>query len=206
MPSKRPFVVGLTGGIGAGKTTVTDLFQTFGAPVLDADIIARQLVAPGQPTVNDIAQHFGPDILTPDGAIKRAVLRQIVFQNPEGRQWLEDLLHPKIRAYMQQELAHMTQAYCLLSMPLLLETQQQDLVERILVVDLPTPIQLARVKQRDKLTQDEIQRILAVQLSREERLSYADDIISNLDPVEALTHAVQTLHEKYLQMAQNRHT
>ena len=207
MPTQPIFVVGLTGGIGAGKTTITNLFQTLGTPVLDADIIARQLVEPGQPLVEKIAAHFGHQILTEHGAIKRKILREIVFQQTEGRQWLENLLHPKIRAHMQQKMALMSgDDYCILSMPLLLETRQQDLVDRILVVDLPTHIQLARVQQRDKLTQDEIKRIVEVQLSREERLTHADDVLSNLDPVDGLTHAVQALHEKYLQMAQNRHT
>jgi dephospho-CoA kinase len=195
-------VIGVTGGIGSGKTTVTDLFlHNHQIPVLDADIIARELVEPGQPAVADIVKHFGDQLLLPNGNLDRKLLRNLVFGNESHRQWLENLLHPRIRDTIKYCIGALSTPYCLMCMPLLLETNQQDLIDRLLVVDVPPNIQIERVKKRDKLTDDEVQRILNVQFSRDARLSYADDVIDNTMTVEQLTESVKSLHQQYLTLA-----
>lgn len=191
--------IGLTGGIGSGKTTVAGLFAAKGIPVLDADVVARDLVEPGQPALQAIVERFGPELLR-DGSLDRARLRQIVFAAPESRQWLESLLHPLVYDEMQRRIAGLSAPYGLLVIPLLLETGRRDFVDRLLVVDCPVEVQRQRVRQRDGLGEAEIDRILAAQLDREARLAAADDVIRNAGSPAELAEQVDGLHEFYLSL------
>ncbi|CAL1239164.1 dephospho-CoA kinase [Candidatus Methylocalor cossyra] len=189
--------IGLTGGIGCGKSTVAALFQALGVPVLDADQIARELVEPGQPALEAIVNHFGPGIVVA-GKLDRARLRQLVFAAPEQRRWLESLLHPLIYAELERRLASLSGPYCLLVIPLLLESGRRSFVDRVLVVDCPEPVQRQRVKSRDGMSDAEVDRLLAAQLGREERLRAADDVIENAGAPESLPPQVEQLHRAYL--------
>lgn len=191
--------VGLTGGIGSGKTTVAGLFAAKGVPVLDADVITRDLVEPGQPAFQAIVRHFGLDLLK-DGRLDRARLRQIVFAAPEARQWLESLLHPLVYEEMHRRTAGLSAPYALLVVPLLLETGRRDFVDRLLVVDCPIELQRRRVKQRDGLDEAEIDRILSAQLAPEARLAAADEVIRNAGSSVELVEQVDRLHEFYLSL------
>ncbi len=192
-------VVGLTGGIGCGKSRVSSLFQALGAPVIDADQAAREVVEPGQPALHEIVAHFGKEVLLPSGALDRGRLRGIVFRDPPARQALEQILHPRIRERMQQQLAECQAPYALLSIPLLLETRQQA-VDRILVVDCLPAQQIERTCRRDGVDPEQVRRIMATQVDRETRLAAADDLIDNSGPAEALPPQVEALHGKYLEM------
>jgi len=191
-------VVALTGGIGSGKTTVSQLFEALGAPIVDTDIIARQLVAPGESTLNEIARQFGETILNPDGTLNRAQLRQTIFQNPDKKRLLESILHPLIRAEMMHQIAALTSPYCIVVIPLLVESGQMEFADRILVVDTTEAAQLARVSQRDNQTENEIAAIVASQASRDARLAVANDVIHNNSTLDELKQQVATLHQKYL--------
>jgi len=193
--------IGLTGGIGSGKTTVSDCFASLGVPVIDADKIAHGLTTPGQPALQDIVSAFGPDILNDDGQLDRARLRAIVFNNAARRKQLEDILHPLIRARMRRHIADIEASstpYCILCIPLLLETGQTDLVDRILVVDTPEDLQYQRVSARNGLPDAEIAAIIHAQAGREQRLAAADDIIVNNGGFEELRQQVLELHQRYL--------
>ncbi len=193
--------IGLTGGIGSGKTTVADCFASLGVPVIDADKIAHELAAPGQPALQAIASAFGPDILCDDGQLDRARLRAIVFNDTARRKQLEEILHPRIRAEMRRRIADIEASaapYCILSIPLLLETGQTDLVDRILVVDTLEDLQYHRVRVRNGLPDAEIAAIIHAQVSREQRLAVADDIIANDGGLEELRQHVLGLHQRYL--------
>ena len=194
--------VGLTGGIGSGKSTVGARFAAYGVPVLDADLIARELVEPGQPALAAIAEHFGPAILN-QGRLDRQRLRAVVFAEPEARRWLEALLHPMVYAEMQRQADKLAAPYCLLMVPLLLETGQRGLVDRLLVVDCPPEAQRLRVARRDGAAPAQIERRLAAQASRAERLAAADDIIDNSGTEAALGEAVERLHRHYLSLSQD---
>lgn len=196
-----PLKIGLTGGIATGKTTVSDEFAKLGVPIFDADVLAHALVAPGQPLLTSILQSLGSDFLQADGHLNRAKLRQRVFADAEQRRRLEALLHPPIRHLMQAQAAHCECSYCILSIPLLLETQQMDLVDRILVVDCSPAKQRQRLQERNHFTDEEIQLILAAQAQREERLAIADDVIDNNGNLEELRQQVHTLHQKYLSIS-----
>jgi dephospho-CoA kinase len=179
-------VVGLTGGIGSGKSTIARLFAEHGVHWVDADDVAREVVAPGTPALEAIARHFGERILLETGALNRAELRTLIFQDEQERQWLETLLHPLIRESILDQLhprgSHLRDyqlPYTLLVSPLLLETDQHELVDRIVVIDVPVDVQIARTVARDTNTEEQIQRIIAAQMSREERLRRADHIIDN---------------------------
>ncbi len=197
--------IGLTGGIGSGKTTVANYFAALGVPVIDADQIARDLVSPGQPTLQAIVDAFGPAVLDSAGHLDRARLRAMVFgaeARPGQRQLLESILHPLIRAEMQRRAQAMTAPYGLLSIPLLVEGGQTDLVERILVVDAPEALQYQRVRQRDNVSSDaEITAILRAQASRQQRLAVADDVIANDSDLENLRRQVLNLHQFYQGLA-----
>ncbi len=197
-------IIGLTGGIGSGKTTVTNIFKSYNIPILDADIIARELVEPGKIALEQIVDYFGETILNEQGQINRTKLRDIVFNRPNDRRHLENILHPLIRKQIHASLPLLKSNYCIICMPLLLETKQTDLVNRILVIDVPEDIQLERAKKRDQLTNDEMKTIINVQFSREERLKYADDVILNDNNIEALAQKVQTMHLKYSELAKNK--
>jgi dephospho-CoA kinase len=193
--------IGLTGGIGCGKTTIAKLFAAKGVPVLDADSISRDLVEPGRPALQEIALHFGPEVLK-NGRLDRARLRRLVFAVPGARQWLESLLHPLVYAEMQRRIARLSAPYCLLVVPLLLETGRRDFVDRLLVVDCPTELQRQRVRLRDGSDDTEIDRILSIQVAREDRLAAADDVIENAADQEKLSEQVDRLHQFYLSLSQ----
>jgi len=190
-------IVGLTGGIGSGKSTVAHLFAELGVPVVDADRIARDLVAPGQPALEAIAREFGAHVIDAEGRLKRDALRRIVFAEPGRRKALEAILHPRIKEAMRQRLAQMDGPYCIAVIPLLVETGQRDLVHRILVIDTPTALQYERVRRRDGLSDEEIGAIIRSQAGPQERLAAADDVVSNAGGLDDLKHAVNELHRYY---------
>ncbi|WAK02830.1 dephospho-CoA kinase [Methylobacter sp. YRD-M1] len=193
--------IGLTGGIGCGKTTVARLFAELGGPVIDADQIAHQLVAKGQPALAQIAQQFGADILDPDGSLNRTRLREIVFSNPSQKQKLESILHPLVYQSIQAELERLSTPYCIIAIPLLFETNMAHFVDRVLVVDCPVEIQIARVRKRDQLTLERIQSIIDSQVSRDFRKSHADDLIDNSESDYGLAEQVKKLHNLYLSLS-----
>ncbi|WP_394136436.1 dephospho-CoA kinase [Aliivibrio fischeri] len=193
------YVVAITGGIGSGKTTVADRFQAlYNINIVDADIIAREVVNPGTEGLIQIEQHFGPQILLDDGHLNRAKLRECIFSEPSEKQWLNDLLHPLIRSEMQRQIALSTSDYTLLVVPLLVENKLQYLANRVLVVDVLEQTQINRTVNRDKVNHQQVKAILASQASREERLAAADDIINNDQQNNDLDMKISLLHEKYL--------
>ena len=196
------YIVGLTGGIGCGKSTVTALFADLGVQYVDADIVASEVVMPGTDCLNAICRHFGDSILQSNGELDRAALRQRIFSNNADKSWLEQLLHPAIRQQLLQQLAALTSPYALLVAPLLLENKLQQYVQRVLVIDLPESLQLSRAAARDNAGEIQIKAIMAAQLSRNERLKLADDIITNDSSIADLTPQVAALHQRYLQLAQ----
>jgi dephospho-CoA kinase len=193
-------IVGLTGGIGSGKSTVARLFGELGVHWVDADDVAREVVEPGTPALGRIAKHFGEQILTSEGALDRAQLRGIVFQQPEERAWLESLLHPIIRDELIRQLnpENYQLPYVLLVSPLLLETDQHELVDRIFVIDVPKDVQLERTMTRDANSREQVERIIAAQMPREDRLARADEVIDNDRPLDDVTRQVRELHERLL--------
>lgn len=196
------YVVGLTGGIGSGKSTVAQHFKQLGIDVIDADDAARKVVEKDSPALNRIADHFGVEILNIDGTLNRAALRSQIFNNPQERQWLESLLHPLIRIWIQQALSNTTGPYTILETPLLLETDQHRLVDRILVVDVPEKLQMIRASDRDNTNEEQIHAIINAQLPRKERLAKGDDILDNSSSIEHIEHQATKLHYKYLQLAE----
>jgi dephospho-CoA kinase len=193
--------VGLTGGIGCGKSTVTRIFADLNVPVLDADEIGHRLVEKGQPTLAQIQQEFGPAILNPDGSLNRKALGDRVFSAPKQKQQLESILHPLIYKTLQAELEQLTAPYCIISIPLLFETGMTHFVDRILVVDCPVETQIERVKVRDSLPIERIQSIIDSQVSRAFRKTKADDIIDNSDTDYRLAEQVKKLHNLYLSIS-----
>ena len=193
--------IGLTGGIGSGKSTVAALFAEHAVPVIDADAIAHRLTLPDGIATEKIIQAFGTDILAPDKSLDRKRLAARVFNDPSQRARLEAILHPLIRAEMQSAIHEVKAPYCLLVIPLLIETQQQDLVDRILVVDVDKKTQLQRTRARDGRSVDEIRAILAAQIDRSQRLKQADDHITNNADLGALKSQVDALHRQYLSLA-----
>jgi dephospho-CoA kinase len=196
-------VVGLTGGVASGKSTVRQHFQALGINCIDADEIAKALSQPGEKCFAKITAHFGPKILKKSGVLDRAALRKIIFQNPEEKKWLEDLLHPEIRLRIQQAIAQTASAYCVVEIPLLAESNDIHFIDRVLVVDAAANLQISRLTERDGIDQSSAERILANQASREQRLAIADDIINNNGSPEALANAVKQQHQRYLQQAQS---
>ena len=195
------YIVGLTGGIGCGKTTVMQYFVDLGIQAVDADIIAREVVAPGTPCLAAIADHFGNSVLLSDGSLDRSALRQRIFSNSTDKSWLEQLLHPAIRTALLQQLAALTSPYALLVAPLLLENGLQRYVNRVLVIDLPEPLQLQRAMARDNASGQQIKSIMAAQLTRQQRLDKADDVINNDGSLIKLQEQVAQLHSFYLAQA-----
>ncbi len=191
--------IGLTGGIGSGKTTVAQLFANLGVPIIDADIIAREVIANDPAVLQKIVKHFGGQVLETSGSLNRNYLRKIIFEQPEQRRWLEALLHPLIIAQMKLQARAIKAPYCLLVIPLLIEsTLPYALVDRILVVDAAEEMQLQRTQQRDNLSVEEVQHILHSQATRTQRLQMADDVIENNGDREMLKAAVQKMHQYYL--------
>lgn len=197
MEGKTP-VVGVTGGIGSGKTAVTDRLQQLGITVVDADLAARVIMEPGRPALAAVAEHFGTDILLPGGELNRAALRKIVFADPAERQWLEALTHPLIGEEIRSQLARAESPYVVLASPLLLETSQRAFCDLVIVVDVPESVQVARTMARDDNDADQVRRIIAAQMSRKERLEAADEVIDNSGSLEDLLRQVDALHEKLL--------
>lgn len=193
-------VVGLTGGIGSGKTAVSDRFAHYGVPVIDTDLIARELVEPGQPALAEIAAEFGPECLNNEGRLNRAHLRQRVFADEADRRRLEAILHPRIRAVARERIAALTTPYCLLVIPLLAETGMTDLVDRVLVVDVSEAEQIRRVMARDQIDETQAQRILVAQASRSQRLALADEVVENSGDFASLEQQIADLHQHYLQI------
>ncbi|MGM0563616.1 MAG: dephospho-CoA kinase [Pseudomonadota bacterium] len=191
------YVVGITGGIGSGKTTVADLFADLGTPVIDADQASRTIVEPGQPALSQIVDVFGRHILRNDGHLDRPALRDIVFSAPEKRQQLEAITHPAIRQHMMQQLRQSQGPYALMVIPLLIDTGHWEMIDRVLVVDVDEHNQLERVMQRDGLSEEQVRNIFDAQISREERLAAADDIILNAHDMDHLRQEVAHLHALY---------
>ncbi|MBM6550262.1 dephospho-CoA kinase [Marinomonas ostreistagni] len=195
-----PKVVGLTGGIGSGKTTIAKLFQQQGIPFVDADDVAREVVAPGEPCLAQIVAHFGPDIVNHQGALDRAQLRRLIFDDPEQKAWLEALLHPIIRQRIVQHLQAAKGPYVLLVHPLLFEKQQQSLCDYTIAVSVPRSTQIERVIERDQNSAAQVERILATQLTDQERIVKADFILKNTSNHKDLSGKVLSLHEKLLEL------
>lgn len=195
------FIVGLTGGIGSGKTTVANLFGKFGITLVDADIVARQVVAIGQPALTEIAQHFGPDILLPDGSLNRPVLRQHIFSDAAAKNWLDSLLHPLIRQQILLQLQQARSAYVLLVAPLLIENGLTSLLDQLLVVDIAPDKQILRTTSRDQVSAQQVAAIMASQCERTHRLQLANQIINNDQDPATLPEKVRQLHQIYLAMA-----
>lgn len=195
-------IVGLTGGIGCGKSRVSRIFQQLGVPVIDSDEIAHQLVVPGSEALEALTTTFGEAYLLPSGQLNRSLLRQRIFSDPEAKQRLEAILHPRIQQAMHEQAAQFQAApYLLFVIPLLFEAGWQGLVGRILVVDCPPEVQLARLMSRDRITRGEARQMIRHQLDRQLKLSAADDIIDNSGDPDALPPIVATLHQRYLQLA-----
>lgn len=193
----RPLVVALTGGIAAGKTQVSTRFEARGVPVIDTDVLAREVVAPGTEGLAAVRATFGEAVINTDGTLDRAALSQRVFSDSEARQQLEAITHPRIRAKVLAALQDINAPYAVVVIPLLAETGWQDLADRILVVDAPTSLQRARLMNRASIDADQAARRLASQASREQRLAMADDVIENSTTPEALDAAVTALDRKY---------
>jgi dephospho-CoA kinase len=196
-------VIGLTGGIGSGKSTVADALAARGAGVIDTDVIARELTEPGQPALGEIAATFGADLIRSDGRLDRDALRALVFSDADARTRLERILHPLIKDRMLERLAALDAPYAVLVIPLLFETNQHTLVDRVLVVDLPETVQRERVQRRSGLTHSEVDRIVASQISRAERLTRADDILDNSGDLPALLAQAERIHCRYIELAGN---
>jgi dephospho-CoA kinase len=196
----RYSIIGLTGGIGSGKSTVARMFGALGVHWVDADDVARQVVEPGTLALNAIADHFGEDILQDNGGLDRAALRQKVFEDPEQRRWLEGLLHPIIRKELIRQLSpeNYSLPYVMLVSPLLLETDQHQLVERVVVVDIPEETQIDRTMARDGNSREQVERILAAQMPRTARREKADEIINNAQPLELVEVTVRALHQRFM--------
>lgn len=199
---KVVYTVALTGGIGSGKSVITNFFRDLGVAIIDADIISRELVSTGSPALQSIVLRYGKGILTAQNTLDRLRLRRIIFQYSTEREWLNDLLHPLIYEKIQQTRLQMEDVpYVLIVIPLMIESGLDYQVNRILVVDALESIQLERISQRDKAKIKQVKDILSTQASREERITIADDIISNNDSLDDLLAKVLKLHNQYLKLA-----
>jgi len=193
------FIIGLTGGIGSGKTTVSNMFAELGVDIIDADVVAREVVEPNSIALTAIENHFGAEYINAQKQLDRAKLRTRIFSNPEDKKWLNNLLHPLIRQSMVAQLSNAQSDYCILVAPLLLENGLNKLVGRVLVVDIDEKSQITRTVARDPSSQEEIKRIIASQMSRNDRINSADDIINNQNKdLEKIRQQVQRLNQQYL--------
>lgn len=195
------FKLGLTGGIGSGKTVASDYFARLGIEVVDTDLVARQVVEPGTPALEEIKAHFGSDVIQPDGTLDRKALRTRVFADENERTWLESLLHPLIRQKTLQQLESAHSAYVILVSPLLIESGRHRLADRVLVIDSPEALQLSRAQHRDDSDALQIKAIMQTQFSREQRLAQADDVVINDADIASLERQLDVLHAKYLAIA-----
>lgn len=197
------FILGITGGIGSGKSAATQWFESQGISVVDADIVAREVVEPGQPALQAIQQAFGDWVLLEDGSLDRRALREHIFQFPEARQNLENITHPAIRQSIIQQLQQAESPYVILVSPLLFETNQHELVQHTLLVDADEQTQLQRASQRDGQSEEQIRKIIAAQMSRTQKQQLADDIVINDGLLEHLHQQLKPLHFSYLQRAEH---
>jgi len=195
---QKPFVIGLTGGIGSGKTTVTNLFSDLNIEVIDADVISKQAVTPGTAIYTKIIERLGPDYQLPNGNLDRKNLRELTFRNREIRQWLESMIHPFVRATMQEAIKHIQSPYCILVIPLLIETLPNALIDEILVVTADQSTRIQRIIERDHCSSETAKKMIAAQLSEKERLKHADQKITNNGSIDELKQAVKELHQHYL--------
>jgi len=196
-------IIGLTGGIGSGKSAASQYFKSQGITVVDADVVAREVVEPGEAAWQAIKERYGDIALHDDQSLNRAWLRQKVFAEPEERIWLESQTHPRIRDSIIQQLETASSPYAILESPLLFESGQSELVARILVIDVPEDVQVKRACSRDLNDEAQIRRIIAAQLPRKDRLQKADDTVDNSGSIESLHTQLAPLHERYLKLASN---
>jgi dephospho-CoA kinase len=187
----------LTGGIGSGKTTACEIFTGLGVPVIDADIIAHELVKPGMPALEEIIRVFGKEVISDDETLDRKILRDKIFANNKDRKKLENILHPAVYREISAQVENISSKYCIISVPLLLETNASNAVDRILVIDVPREQQLERALNRDKTNKNDINAIIESQISRKDRLLAADDIVDNNGDVNDLRKKIYELHEFY---------
>ncbi|KPB72074.1 dephospho-CoA kinase [Pseudomonas cannabina] len=197
-PDQKPWILGLTGGIGSGKSAAAQCFINLGIDTVDADHAARWVVEPGRPALEQIAKHFGNSVLQPSGELDRSALRKLIFENPEQRRWLEALLHPLVNQEIVSYLAKAKSPYAVLVSPLLIESGQSRMVQRLLVIDVPRQVQIERTMLRDRSSQEQVEAILKVQIQRDERLRHADDVLTNDRDHAWLTSEVERLHHFYL--------
>ncbi|MEG1211591.1 MAG: dephospho-CoA kinase [Leclercia sp.] len=195
------YTVALTGGIGSGKSTVADAFSRMGIQIIDADIIARQVVEPGTPALRAIAEHFGSELIEPDGSLNRRMLRERIFSHPDEKAWLNALLHPLIQQETQKQMSEATSPYVLWVVPLLVENNLHQNADRVLVVDVSPATQIQRTMARDNVAREHAEQILAAQATREARLAVADDVIDNNGAPDAIASDVARLHQQYLEYA-----
>jgi len=193
--------VGLTGGIGSGKSTAARRFEELGVPIIDADVIARNVVEPGKPALEEVIAAFGEKVVNSDGELDRTELRKIVFENKEHKALLESILHPRIYDEILRQLDHLSSPYCIVVIPLLAESKRNYPLDRVLVIDLPHTLQLERTSARDQQSEEKIDKIIQSQSSREKRLGLADDIVENSGTVELLNERIHLLHQKYTKLA-----
>ncbi len=193
--------IALTGGIGSGKSTVASIFQEIGAPVIDSDVISRNIVKPGKPCFKTIINEFGADLLTNEGILDRCKLRNIIFNDENAKKKLEGILHPVIYQEIKEQISTVDFPYCLIVVPLLIETQAMDHFDRILLVDIPEHLQIKRAVDRDKISSKIVEKIIKTQASRKQRLIYANDTIDNNVNIEELDKTVHRLHDKYLKLS-----
>ena len=205
MTSPPPFRVALTGGIASGKSTVADLFAARGVPLIDTDVIAREVVEPGRPALATIVRSFGPGVLDAQGCLDRRRMRERIFADPAAKQRLEAILHPAIRAEMERQSRVAGGPYQVLVIPLLAEGGRRDHVDRVLLVDVPEELQIQRLMMRDGVTHEQAQASLHAQGTRAERLAIADDVLRNTGRVDHLHDEVAKLHLKYLELAAVHH-
>ncbi|KID55063.1 dephospho-CoA kinase [Pseudoalteromonas luteoviolacea] len=195
------WILGLTGGIGAGKTAATRYFESMGIDVVDADIVAREVVMPGSVGLNSIIAHFGDEVLTTEGTLNRAKLRSIIFDNEAQKDWLNALLHPLIREQLITQLEQATSPYAILCAPLLFENGLQRFCHKTLLIDVPVEVQIARTSERDKVPQEQVKNIIAAQMSREDKCQKADHIINNDRPLIEVQSDLDKLHQNFLNAA-----
>ncbi len=196
---QTPYIIGLTGGIGSGKSTISGMFEKLGAEIVDADKISHALVSKNEPLYKEIVNHFGSQILNDQEQLNRPLLRKIIFNDSEEKAWLEELMHPAIKNTILGIVKESQNPYIILSVPLLLESGNYEFVDRVLVIDVPESLQLERIGKRDSISTDLAQSIIKSQISRSERNKKADDIIVNDAPMEDIRKLVVQLHNKYLQ-------
>lgn len=201
-PHARSLTIGLTGGVASGKTTAARCFESMGVPVIDADHVARQVVEPGQPALEEIRRAFGDAVLTVDGRLDRAALRRLVFGHDEARRKLEAITHPRIRQALLTQRDNAHGSYVVLMVPLLMESGFDDLVDRVLVVDVPEHTQLERLLRRDRIDEDLARRMMDAQHSRHDRLAKAHDVLLNTGDEQQLCRLVRCLHRRYLRLSE----